>query len=228
MTLCIVTAWSNLEHGEDQNLLNIKQYVLGEGQQASGELDIKDVVGPWKPQRFKLFMSHITKDKVFVSEIKSALAKRGVDGFVAHEDIEPTKEWMDEIMKALDTCDALAAFITSEYHGSLWTDQEVGYCIRRRVLIIPVGLGHAPYGFMGKYQGAQCKDKVADGIAEVIFQALLTNPKTKTRMFEGLLGSFEESKLFDVAAYRSRLLRNIDTWSPELLRRIQTAKESNS
>lgn len=219
----------HLENGNDEQLLSIRQYAIGESDTNDTEsIDIKEVSGPWIPQRFKLFMSHITADKVLISQIKEYLNQYGIDSFVAHEDIKPSKEWMDEIVKALDTCDALAAFITPDYHSSLWTDQEVGYCIRRRVLILPIGLGQTPYGFMGKYQGAQCKDKNAEEIADTIFEILKSNPRTKTKLFEGLVGSFEESTSFDSAAARSRLLRKIDTWSPELLRRIQVALENNS
>jgi hypothetical protein len=123
----------------------------------------------------------------------------------------------------------LAAFITPNYHASAWTDQEVGYCIQRRVLILPIGMGQTPYGFMGKYQGLQCVGKNSAEIAESVYRTLLSNAKTKTRLFEGLVGSFEESNAFDIAAARARLLRDdVDVWSPELLRRIQAAKESNA
>jgi len=44
-----------------------------------------------------------------------------------------------------------------------------------------------------------------------------------------MVGNFEESGSFDKAAFQARLLRdNVDTWSPELLRRIQSARENNS
>jgi hypothetical protein len=217
----------HLEDGEEKQLKAIREYALGE-KENDEEPDISELTGPWVPQRFKLFVSHITKDKVFASEVKSILAERGIDCFIAHEDIKPTKEWVEEIIKALDTCDALAAFITPQYHESLWTDQEVGYCMRRRVLVIPVGLGATPYGFMGRYQGAQCKGKSPAEVAETIFDILASNLRAKTRLFEGLMGSFEESTSFDIAAARARLLQKIDIWSPELLRRLQAAQENNS
>jgi len=39
-----------------------------------------------------------------------------IDSFVAHTTSEPTREWVEEIEKALRTCDALVALITSRLH----------------------------------------------------------------------------------------------------------------
>lgn len=49
----------------------------------------------WQAGRFRLFLSHITAHKEFVSDVKSALGTLGVDAFVAHEDIAPTLEWSE-------------------------------------------------------------------------------------------------------------------------------------
>lgn len=215
-----------LERGEENNLLALEQHL--QGRDADPDNSIKDLAGPWRPQNFKLFMSHVTSDKALVSEVKIKLADYGIDCFVAHQDIRPTKQWMDEIILALDTCDALAAFISKAYPKSKWTDQEVGYCMRRRVLILPIGLGLTPYGFMGVYQGAQCKDMDADKIAETIFQTLMTNQRSKARMAEALVSSLETATSFDEAASKARVLNEIETWTPELLRKLQSAKEGNS
>jgi hypothetical protein len=71
---------------------------------------------------------------------------------VAHKDIEPTKTWEAEIEKALRTCDGLATYLTSDFSASVWTDQEVGYCLARNVAIVPIRIDVNPYGFVGKYQ----------------------------------------------------------------------------
>lgn len=217
-----------LERGDATRLLALSEYLSGASRTDAEPSSLQDITGPWQPQRFKLFMSHITKDKKMVSEVKSKLMQYGIDSFVAHEDIEPTKEWMDEIVAGLDTCDALTAFITEDFHASKWTDQEVGYCIRRRVLIVPLGLGSTPYGFMGKYQGLQCKNLDSAQMADKIFDILVKNPKSQARMEESLVDQLEDSKSFDQAAARAKLLTHVKNWSPELLRKLQSTLESNS
>src|SRR5262249_54560409 len=77
------------------------------------------------------------------------------DAFVAHEDIEPSLEWQDVIEEALKTCGAMVAWLTPDFPTSDWTDQEIGYCLARETLVIPVRVGLDPYGFVGKYQGLQ-------------------------------------------------------------------------
>src|SRR5437763_111569 len=39
---------------------------------------------------FRLFISHISKDKLIAMRLKEALATHSIAAFVAHEDIEPT------------------------------------------------------------------------------------------------------------------------------------------
>jgi hypothetical protein len=181
----------------------------------------------WSMGGFRLFMSHVTDDKILASEVKQKLLTKGISAFVAHEDIEPTKKWEEEIEKALATCDALVAFITPKFHESNWTDQEVGYCIRRRVLIVPVSIGMTPYGFMGKYQGLQCKNSDANEIAEKLFDILMNQDLTSAKIAEALVCAFENASSFESGRKLSQHLKKIKTWTPDLLRRIEQAVEQN-
>jgi TIR domain len=218
-------ALAHIENGDDQKLLELNQFLTG-GE--SNQPELAEITGPWRPQRFRLFASHIHDDKIAVSDLKKALERYGIDTFVAHEDIQPTKEWESEIAKGLDTCDALAAFLTPQFHGSLWVDQEVGYCMSRRVLIIPLRLGANPYGFIAKYQGLQCAGRSVDEVAEEIFDLLITHDLTASTMASGLMGRFEEAESYDDANRLARLLRDkIGAWTPELLRRLENAPRAN-
>lgn len=107
----------------------------------------------WKPGYFKLFISHLASFKKQISQLKIELEKYGISGFVAHENIEPTKEWQDEIEKGLFSMEALCAVLMPDFNKSKWTDQEVGVAVGREILIIPIRRDMDPYGFIGKYQG---------------------------------------------------------------------------
>ena len=65
----------------------------------------------WKPGYFRLFISHLSDYKVSASNLKECLQDYGIDGFVAHEDITPSKEWEQEIEAALFSLDALCAIV---------------------------------------------------------------------------------------------------------------------
>ena len=86
----------------------------------------------WKDTKlFRLFISHISKDKQIATRLKEALAPFGISGFVAHEDIHPTLEWQTQIERALRSMDGFIAVLTEGFSQSNWTQQEVGFAYGR-------------------------------------------------------------------------------------------------
>jgi TIR domain len=79
----------------------------------------------WTDGQFRLFLSHKSDIKKEAHSLKETLRAYGISAFVAHDDIVPTKEWQEEIENALATMDGFAALLTSGFHDSNWTDQEV-------------------------------------------------------------------------------------------------------
>jgi len=47
----------------------------------------------WEQGHFKLFISHLAKYKIQATNLKDGLKLYGISGFVAHVDIEPSKQW---------------------------------------------------------------------------------------------------------------------------------------
>ena len=134
----------------------------------------------WRPGYFRLFISHLSANKISASNLKSCLAFWGIDCFVAHEDITPSKEWEKEIEKGLFTMDALCAIVVPDFIKSQWCDQEVGIALGLRKLVISINKGEVPYGFFGKYQALKSKNKNANEIAIDVWKAISTNDKTKS------------------------------------------------
>jgi hypothetical protein len=127
---------------------------------------------------FRLFLSHKSEVRGETADLKEKLRPFGVSAFVAHEDIQPTREWQEEIETALHSMDAFAALMTADFHDSDWTDQEVGFALAREVPLIAVNLGRDPYGFVGKFQALRAGwddvanaprwDDVAEGIVKLL------------------------------------------------------------
>ncbi len=107
----------------------------------------------WGDGRVRVFLSHKSEFMNETATLKKELAFYGVSCFVAHQDIKPTKLWQDEIEKALHSMDVLVALMTDGFQKSNWTDQEIGFAMGRKKLIVSVSMGTDPYGFIGKYQG---------------------------------------------------------------------------
>jgi hypothetical protein len=167
------------------------------------DIDIRRL---WPEGRFRLFLSHVSADRIAVSHLKEALGLRGVAAFVAHEDIEPSLEWQREIELALRSMHGLAALITPMFHGSLWTDHEVGWALGRGVLVVPVRLGADPYGLMGKIQGVRGTLKRPNALAELLARTLLKNPQTHGEMQRAVVRSFASATSNQMALALSRLL----------------------
>lgn len=214
----------HVEDGEDTALLDLYEHLHGKRFESAPRGDAAHL---WEEGHFRLFLSHISSVKQLMSEIREALTSKGIDVFVAHEDIEPTKEWVSEIELALETCDALAAFLTDDFHGSFWTDQEVGLCVKRRILIIPVKIDRDPYGFLGRYQALNAKGHDANWIAEALFKLLLNHELAADRMAQAVVRLFEQSDSFAEAKQNLNYVKRIKRWTPALLRGLDEAIESN-
>lgn len=181
----------------------------------------------WREGFLRLFISHVSTIKEEAAALSEELGNYGVSGFVAHVDIEPTKEWEDEIRMGLSTCDALAALLTPEFHESRWTDQEVGVAVGRGILVIPVRLGMDPYGFIGRYQGLQGLGTPVVDLAESIFQVTLKHHATQGQMAQALVTLFEMSNSFAEARASAAKLERVVAWDEALVARVRRAVSEN-
>lgn len=198
-----------------------------------GKADVTSELQPWKEGFLKLFLSHLVVHKNMVGEIKRGLAAYGIDAFVAHDSIEPTKEWMEVIDAALMSCDAGAAFLHKGFSESRWCDQEVGYLLARRVPVLPLMFENTPYGFLSKYQGIPCigatsKVLSAEEITTKIVQWLSNHPATQSAFTDALVNAFTESASFARTRQLWPLITERQNLSPDHLRRLEQAAKSNS
>lgn len=176
----------------------------------------------WQPGHFRVFISHLARDKKKASALQRSLRNFGITSFVAHEDIQPSREWQKEIEKALLTMDALVALLTPGFHESLWTDQEVGAALGRERLIIPIRAGSDPYGFIGKYQGLQAVGARASAVAEKIFAILRANRLSRDKIAEVVVGLFQAAREEAEMLHWLRLLDSFERVPAHLLQNLST------
>ena len=174
---------------------------------------------------FFIFLSHVTEVKKEVQALKEGLEEYGVEAFVAHSDIHPGTEWQEEILEALKDMDAFVPALTEGFHGSKWTDQEVGYAIAREVPVVPLKLDMDPYGFMGKYQGLACRWK--DAPREII-KALFSNPLTHTALLiDSYIDAVSSCEDFDSANRLAKILPSIEELTDEQVSGLVKAFNEN-
>ncbi|MGI9407572.1 MAG: toll/interleukin-1 receptor domain-containing protein [Hyphomicrobiaceae bacterium] len=134
--------------------------------------------------KFRLFISHISKNKDKATRLRDCLEPYHISGFVAHTDIKPTLEWESEIERALRNMDAFLAIHTSGFSKSVWTQQEIGFAYAAGVKIISFKIDEDPTGFIGKNQALPRQNRTAEEIAKEVRQLLLDDPLTSARMIE--------------------------------------------
>lgn len=134
--------------------------------------------------RFRLFISHTSKDKDKATRLRDCLAPYHIAGFVAHQDIYPTAEWQIEIERALINMDAFLAIHTVGFSQSFWTQQEVGFAVGRGVKIISFKMDEDPTGFISKRQALPRLNRSAEEIAKEVNTLLLEDEATAARLQE--------------------------------------------
>jgi hypothetical protein len=182
----------------------------------------------WDPFHFKLFLSHLSSFKAATARLQAALRKFGISAFVAHVDIEPTREWLDEIEAGLKSMDALAAILTPGFKESNWTDQEVGVAVGRDMLIIPIIHGLYPYGFISKFQGLNASGKTVRQVADDLFHILVTSPKTRSKMLSCLAETTLQSKSEAEALFKLRQLVAIKSLPAGYLQKLRESAPASA
>jgi hypothetical protein len=197
--------------------------------QNASEEDIQiEQIRFWRPSYFRLFLSHTAKHKLEASQIQKTMLKYAVSVFVAHEDIEPTKEWQNEIELALSSMDALAALLTEGYCESKWCDQELGVAIGRKTLVIPIRSGIDPYGFIGKYQGVAGLNRKVEDLCASIFDILGKHDTTKTRITSALVSKLCNAESFVESKTTVGLLSNLkENLTQKMAEKLRAAAETN-
>lgn len=163
----------------------------------------------WKDGYIKMFVSHLSSNRERMSAMKSGLANWGISAFVAHEDIEASREWRDEVEAGLESMDVLVALVEPGFKESDWCAQEVGYALGRKIDIIPLRAGLDPFGFFGKYQGIQVKGKNPTVVANEIAQTLLKKPQHRNLLLQSMSKAFASLQ----SKQKTELITLLNSWS---------------
>jgi hypothetical protein len=181
----------------------------------------------WTSSSARVFLSHLASMKVATTELRVELSKFGISAFVAHVDIEPTKEWQVEIESALATMDGLIALLAPGFKESNWCDQEVGVAIGRRLPIVSVRLGLDPYGFIGKYQAVQGIGKDHKVLAKELYEIFMLNPSIGPKITSALVKMLSESFSFDESKRLITLIEKSTYLTTKHVASMQESVEKN-
>ena len=104
----------------------------------------EDIWGENYKDKTLLFFSYKENEEekrmTLLSNIKKKLEEENFKCFIAKENISATLQWKEEIFKALDTMHIFIGFVTKDFHKGVFTNQEIGYALKRGVPRIFLGL----------------------------------------------------------------------------------------
>jgi len=225
-----------LQRSDDDALTAIHEFLLGEDAAPSPRPAL-DGESLWGTEPARAFLSHIYERRHFVGAVKEALKPFGVAGFVAHDDINPSRDWRNSIKAALDTCDIFVPFLDEGFHVSQWCDQEVGWALCRGVPILPIrpqGFDRtlAQDGFLEESQDVSLDAatglNTARWTADQIFGSLFAHAQSREVGVKALAEAFVNSRSFNQTRRLWDLIERQPFIESPQLRRLEYAVSSNS
>jgi len=169
-----------------------------------------DSLSFWTPGCIRLFISHRDSHKQHAKALADELEGYGIGAFVAHDTIEPLEEWQHTIRKGLETMEIMLAFVTDDFHGSTWTNQEIGYALGRNIPIISLRLEKSnPQGFLGSIQALKGNIDEARASAFDVYELIAEKLGNGDRLRSALVSSFIQSSDFSETKRRFIRMRDV-------------------
>ena len=217
-----------IKNAPDQDLIDLADHLgfkFGPGDAPASLPATSEEPSFWRPGMLRLFITHLARHRIYAAALQDELLQYGISSFVAHNDIEPSAAWMDEIELALKTCDALVALMHKNFHASPWTDQEMGFAMGHGVPVSIIRLGEEPYGFIGRFQAFNGNDKDAVELAKELSDCYRKHKATRSKMGSITLSLFERFGSWASAKERIGYLEKLKYWEPDYAERIVQAAE---
>lgn len=168
----------------------------------------------------KAFLSYSSKDRRLAGRVKEKLQFYGVEVFLAHEDISPSHQWLQEIIKNVKACDVFLP-LTREFSKSNWTDQEAGMAVALSKHVMPLSLkGLKPYGFLAGFQALKLNQRTLDKCCMNIVTGMVKQTKLREKTQNSFVESLAKSDSFSEAKEKSELLDKLGPYNKEQVRRI--------
>ena len=134
------------------------------------------------------FISYQTSDKQIAGKMKDILSIYNIDSFLAHEDIDVSEEWREEILKYLKKSSIFICILSKNYLESSYCMQESGIAVIKNMTIISLSLdGTTPPGFISKYQSKKI-DPVRLTIHDIIPGLMKMEKNERIKLLIDIIG----------------------------------------
>lgn len=168
----------------------------------------------------KVFLSYSSLDKELAGQVKVDLAYYGLEIFLAHEDIEPSAEWIAVIFTELKVCDVFIPILTENFDRSDWTDQETGIAYVGEKLIIPLKVAVDPHGFIASIQALRLHVGNVKAACKRVVEIIASKPGFGDLFRDALIRKFGGSGSYDRAGDNIKLLLSFEGYTPSQVREM--------
>jgi hypothetical protein len=103
----------------------------------------------------EIFLSHNTRDRHWCEWLRDSAKKVGVSAYLAEHDSSPGTNLAKRVTDALDRSDAVVVLITNNSVSAPYVNQEIGYALKARKLIIPLVQPGVSVEKLGMLQGIE-------------------------------------------------------------------------
>ncbi len=152
------------------------------------------------------FLSYSHEDKALAGKIKKRMGRYGFDGFLAHDDIDPSLVWQREILRQLKKCAVFVALLTNAFDKSHWTHQEVGIAYGRqkprRPIMVPLNAGRNPTGFLANHQAISLDpEDIDNAVWRVVRSIASRKANLASRVRKSLITRAKKTNTYDDAGW---------------------------
>ena len=217
----------------DEYFWNVR-FDYKDGREESGSSDLihtrnaKDEERIWASKPIRLFISHRDSVKTQVHKLAADLGNYDISSFVAHDAIEPDEDWQKEIKLALQSMDAMLAYVSDDFFDSAWTNQEIGYALARQVPVITIKIGQKdPAGFIRHKQAIRGDSQNANVNAKKVYETLQKKVTELPRYRAWLIDKFVNAHSFHAASAAFEHLKKITDIQGEEALQLVSAFNSN-
>ncbi|MCK1531153.1 toll/interleukin-1 receptor domain-containing protein [Bradyrhizobium sp. 182] len=101
----------------------------------------------------RAFFSYQTAERDVAAGVAALFQNLGIQCFMAHEHIEVSVQWREEILRQIGLADLFVPILSQRYYASIWCKQESGIAAFRGMAIVPLSLdGSIPQGAIAHIQ----------------------------------------------------------------------------
>ena len=106
----------------------------------------------------QIFICYSTEDKIFAEQVHTCLMREGIDVFMAGIALRPGVRWDAEILKALNSSEAIFFLASEASIASPYVQQELGAALNAGKRIIPIIWNIEPERLPGFLRNIQALD----------------------------------------------------------------------